>query len=119
MPFEQFLADAGYDSEVNPRYCRGDLHVDSPISAKERRSAHVVATTPLRREMVRRLGEPGVGADCVAYRQRWKVETVMSAVKRRHGEALTAKLDQTQRAQALLRGPTGNLQRLVRLDAIA
>jgi hypothetical protein len=69
--------------------------------------------------MIRRLGKPGVEADRVAYRQRWKVETVMSVVKRRHGEALTAKLDQAQRAQALLRGLTYNLQRLVRLGATA
>jgi hypothetical protein len=76
-----------------------------------------VATTPLRLEMVRRLGEPGVAADRAAYRQRWKAETVMSVVKRRCGEALTAKLDEMQRAQALLRGVVYNVQRLVRLGA--
>ena len=41
----------------------------------------------------------------------------MSVMKRRHGEALTARLDPTQRVQALLRGLTYNLQRLVRLAA--
>ncbi|WP_043341668.1 transposase [Belnapia moabensis] len=119
MPFEQLLADAGYDSEANHRHCREGLGVDSLIPAKKRRSARVVATTPLRQEMVRRLGKPDVEADRVAYRQRWKVETVMSVVKRCHGEALTAKLDPTQRVQALLRGLTYNLQRLVRLGAPA
>jgi transposase len=119
MPFKQLLADAGYDSEANHRHCREALGVDSLIPAKKRRSARVVATTPLRQEMVRRLGKPGVAADRVAYRQRWKVETVMSVVKRRHGEALTARLDPTQRLQALLRGLTYNLQRLVRLGASA
>ncbi|MBL6082846.1 transposase, partial [Belnapia sp. T18] len=78
MPFEQLLADAGYDSEANHRHCREGLGVDSLIPAKKRRSARVVATTPLRQEMVRRLGKPGVEADRIAYRQRWKVETVMS-----------------------------------------
>jgi hypothetical protein len=43
----------------------------------------------------------------------------MSAVKRRCGEALTARLDETQRAQALLRGVVYNVQRLVRLAAAA
>ena len=43
----------------------------------------------------------------------------MSVVKRRHGEALTAKLDPTQCAQALLRGLTYNLQRFVRLGTPA
>ena len=32
------------------------------------------------------------------------IETVMSVVKRRWGEALSARLDDTQQAQALLRG---------------
>ena len=69
--------------------------------------------------MVRRLGKPGVEADRVACRQRWEVETIRSVVKRRHGEALTARLDPTQRIQALLRALTYNLQRRVRLGATA
>jgi hypothetical protein len=72
MPFGQLLADTGYDSEANHRHCREDLGVDSLIPAKKRRSARVAATTPLRREMVRRLGEPGVEADRIARRRRWR-----------------------------------------------
>lgn len=94
MPFEQLLADAGNDGEANHRHCREGLGVDSLIPAKKRRSARVIATTPLRQETVRQLGKPGVEAGRVAYRQKSSVETVMSFVKRRHGEALTAKLDQ-------------------------
>jgi len=119
MPSEQLLADAGYDSEANHRHCREGLGVDSLIPAKKRRSARVIATTRLRQEMARRFGKPGVEADRVAYRQRWKVEAVTSVVKRRHGEALAVRLDQTQRVQALLRGLTYNLQRLVRLGVPA
>jgi hypothetical protein len=119
LPFDQLVADAGYDSEANHRHCRGTVGADSLIPAKSRRSARVVATAPLRREMVRRLGVPGVEADRAAYRRRWQVETVMSVVKRRCGEALTARLDDTQRAQALLRGVAYNVQRLVRLAAPA
>jgi hypothetical protein len=119
MPFDQLLADAGYDSEANHRHCRETVGADSLIPARKRRSARVLATTPLRLEMVRRLGEPGVEADRAAYRQRWKVETVMSVVKRHCGEALTARLDETQRAQALLRGVAYNVQRLVRLGTAA
>ena len=48
-----------------------------------------------------------------------KAETVMSVVKRRCGEALTARLEDTQRAQALPRGVAYNVQRLVRLGAPA
>ena len=118
MPFDQLLADAGYDSEANHRYCRETLGVDSLIPAKKRRSVRVVATTPLRQEMVHRLGQPGVKADLTAYRQRWKVETVMSVVKRRCGKALTARIDDMQQAQALLRGVAYNVQRLVHLQTI-
>ena len=116
LPFERLVADAGYDSEANHRFCRERLGADSLIPAKKRRSVRVVATTPYRQEMVRRLGEPGDEGSRRAYRQRWKAETVMSVVKRRWGEALSARLDDTQRTQALLRGVVYNLNRLVRLD---
>jgi transposase len=116
LPFDRLVADAGYDSEANHRFCREVLGVDSLIPAKRRRSVRVVATTPYRLEMVRRLGEPGDEDARRAYRQRWKAETVMSVVKRRWGEALSARLDETQAAQALLRGVVYNLNRLVRLD---
>ena len=114
LPFDQLVADAGYDSEANHLFCRERLGVDSLIPAKKRRSALVPATTPLRREMLRRLaragGDPGSRQ---AYRQRWKAETVMSVTKRRWGDALSARLEATQRVQALLRGVVYNLSRLV------
>ena len=116
LPFERLVADAGYDSEANHRFCREDLGVDSLIPAKKRRSVRVIATTPYRQEMVRRLGEAGDEGSRRVYRQRWKAETVTSVVKRRWGEALSARLDDTQRTQALLRGVVYNLNRLVRLD---
>jgi hypothetical protein len=119
LPFERLVADAGYDSEANHRFCREDLGADSLIPAKKRRSVRVVATTPYRQEMVRRLGEPGDEEARRTYRQRWKAETVMSVVKRRWGGALSARLDDTQHAQALLRGLVYNLNRLVRLDYAA
>ena len=120
LPFERLVADAGYDSEANHRFCREQLRVDSLIPAKKRRSVRVVATTPYRQETVRRLGEPGGDGEARrAYRQRWKAETVVSVVKRRWGEALSARLDPTQAAQALLRGVVYNLNRLVRLDHAA
>jgi hypothetical protein len=65
MPYDQLIADAGYDSEANHRFCREELGVDSLIAAKKRRSATVVATTPYRQEMVRRLGKSGDPAETV------------------------------------------------------
>ena len=58
-PFDRLVADAGYDSEANHRFCRERLGVDSLIPAKKRRSAAVLATTPFRREMLRRLAKGG------------------------------------------------------------
>jgi hypothetical protein len=118
-PFETLVADAGHDSESNHRFCREDLGADGLVPAKERRSARVVATAPYRREVVGRLGEPGDGEARRAYRQRRKAETVMSVVKRRWGEALSARLDETQAARARLRGVVYNLNRLVRLGYAA
>ncbi len=72
MPFARLLADAGYDSEVNHRHCHEAIGTDSHIPAKKRRQARVVATTPLRREMVRRLAGPVMEADRSTYRRRWR-----------------------------------------------
>ena len=109
---ERLVADAGYGSEANHRFCREQLGADSLIPAKKRRSVRVTATTPYRQEMVRRLGEAGDGEARGSHRQRWKSETAMSVVKRRWGEALSARLDATQGAQALLRGVVHDLDRL-------
>ncbi len=64
----------------------------------------------LRREMVLRLADPGVETGRSTCWRRWKVETVTSAVQRRCGDALNARLDETQRARALLRGAAYDVQ---------
>ena len=74
------------------------------IPAKARRSRTVVAKTPYRKEMCRVLGEPGDPVVREQYQQRWKAETVMSAAKRKRGEALSARRDDLQEKQLLLRG---------------
>ena len=112
LPFDLLLADAGYDSEANHRFCREELNVESLIPAKKRRSVRVVATTPYRSLMVQALGSPGDRAKRRLYGQRWKAETLVSVVKRRWGEALAARLEAMQQLQALLRGLVYNLYRL-------
>lgn len=111
------LADAGYDCEANHVFCRERLGVHALIPAKTRR----FVSGPRRRyraEMVRSLGCATLGNEGEApalrtYRQRWLVETLMSVVKRKWGEALSARLPAMQRAQALVRGLVYNLYRLV------
>lgn len=59
LPCEQLLADAGYDCEVNHRFCREVLGVESLRRAKARRSKTVVAKAPYRKEIRRVHGDPG------------------------------------------------------------
>jgi hypothetical protein len=67
--------------------------------------------------MRRRLAKGGADPKARrAYGQRWKAETVMSVVKRKWGGALSARLEATQRAQALPRGLVYILERLTALD---
>lgn len=116
LPSGRPVADAGHDSEADRRLRREDLGVDGLIPAEERRPVRVAAATPHRREVVRRLGEPGGEEARRACRQRWKAGTVMSVAERRRGEAPSARLDETQAARALPRGVVHDPNRLVRLD---
>ncbi len=43
---------------------------------------------------------------------------MVSVVKRRWGETVSARLDATQEVQALLKGVVYNLNRLIRLDHV-
>lgn len=115
LPFRQLVADGGYDSEANHRYCREGLQAESLIPAHNRRGTR--AKTPYRRKMQRLLGVRGTklrGTDRARrdYGQRWKAETLMSVIKRKWGECLSARVASMQQLQALLRGVVYNLHRL-------
>ena len=117
VPGSTVLADAGYDCEANHVFCRERLGIHALIPAKTRR----FVAGPRRRyraEMVAALGCSTLGVEGRAgpvqtYRQRWLVETLMSVVKRKWGEALSARLPAMQERQALVRGLVYNLYRLV------
>jgi hypothetical protein len=57
LAFDRLLADAGYDSEANHRFCREELRIHSLIKAKSRRSKTVIVRTPYRSEMCRVLNK--------------------------------------------------------------
>lgn len=117
VPGALVLADARYDCESNHAFCRDRLGVRALIPAKTRR--YVAGPTGrYRAEMVAALGcstldVAGEAAPRKAYGQRWLVETLMSVVKRKWGERLTARLPSMQEVQALLRGLVYNVYRLV------
>ena len=107
--------DSLYDSEANHRYCREELKVENLIPAHNRRGTR--AKTPYRRKMQRVLGVPGTERHGTRrarhdYGQRWKAETLMSVIKRKWGECLSARDALMQQLQALLRGVVYNLHRL-------
>jgi hypothetical protein len=121
LAFGQLVADGGYDSEANHRYCREELQVESLIPAHNRRGGR--AKTPYRRQMQRLLGVPGTDKRGTKrarrdYGQRWKVETLMSVLKRKWGESLSARSILMQQLQALLRGVVFNLHRLTVLGVL-
>jgi hypothetical protein len=119
--FGQLVADAGYDSEANHRFCREELLVESLIPARNRRGTR--AQGPYRSKMQRLLGVPEAGRRGTArarrdYSQRWKAETLMSVLKRKWGECLSARDAFMQQLQALLRGVVYNLHRLTVLGVL-
>ena len=119
VPGALILADTGYDSERNHVFCREGLGLGALIPAKTRR--YVAGPRGrYRAEIVQALGCKTLGVEgqpsrLKTYRQRWLVETLMSVVKRKWGEALTARLPAKQHAQALIRGLVYNVYRLVLL----
>ena len=72
------LADAGYDSEPNHQYARGELALRTIIPPKAGRPTSKPASGYYRRLMQTRFDEE-------TYRKRAQVETVMSMIKRRQG----------------------------------
>lgn len=75
LPFARLLADGGYDSEANHRWWREDLGIESIIPPVAGRPARGLTRHPYRRQL--QLTFPRK-----AYGQRWKVETLISVVKR-------------------------------------
>jgi hypothetical protein len=107
LAFGQPVADGGYDSEANDRYCREELRAESLTPAHNRRGRR--ARTPYRRKMrrlpgVRGSDGRGTGRARRDYRRRRKAETLMSVLKRKWGECLSAVGVTMQRLQASLWG---------------
>jgi len=101
-PVGIILADAGYDSEANHRFARGELGVRSVMPARAGRSTAKLPTGRFRRRMTTRFPKK-------LYGQRAQVETVMSMLKRNFGEALSAKTYQAQMREIGLKVLTHNI----------
>ncbi|MBI3323378.1 MAG: transposase [Candidatus Omnitrophica bacterium] len=109
LPVHRLLADADYDSEPHHRWLRETCHIESIIPATRGRPGR--ARGIWRRRMQTHFPRRPYG-------QRWLAETVFSVVKRKFGEALTARRPWQQVKQAFLRGITYNLYRAVQLGLV-
>jgi transposase len=91
------LGDAGYDAEHNHRLCREELGVrQTVIRLNRRNTGRRWPKTPYRRAMRRRFERE-------LYNQRWHAESGFSQHKRRLGSALTARRDNAQGREVILR----------------
>lgn len=109
LPLHRLRADADYDSEPHHRWLRDTHGIESIIPATRGRPGR--ARGRYRRRMQRYFPRRKYGV-------RWMAETVFSVVKRKFGEALTARRPWQQVTQAFLRGITDNLYRAVQLGLV-
>ena len=84
---DTLLADAGYDAEWVHSFLRDELNIRSIIPPKIGRPTTKLPTGRHRRRMYYYFQRP---KEQRSYGQRWQVETVMSMLKRRLGETLSA-----------------------------
>jgi len=100
--FDQLLADAGYDSEYNHRFCREILGIRSTVIAYNSRRTRKLPSGKYRKQMAGNF-------DTKAYKNRWQVESVFSRNKRLLGSSLRARRDSTREDECLIRVLTHNL----------
>jgi len=101
--WDRLLADAGYDGELNHRFCREVLGMRSTIIAlNPRNRGRKWPMTPYRRQMKHRVNRQGYG-------QRWQIESSFSRNKRLLGSCLRARSEIAQERECLLRVLTHNL----------
>ena len=102
IPIGTLLADAGYDSESNHHYCREVLNIRTIIPPWHGRPTLKPAKGRYRRMMQTRFNRKQYG-------QRWQVETVMSMLKRRQGEATSGRSHHSRRRDMMLMAVTHNV----------
>ena len=110
ISIEQLLADSGYDSENNHRYCREELGIPSTIIAiNDRYYKGGPLQGRYRRQMKKHFPKRKFG-------QRWQVESVFSRFKRRLGYALRSQSHAARKVECLVRVLTYNLMILYLLS---
>jgi DDE family transposase len=105
------LADKGYDSESNHEYVHNVLGAESIIPARKNRSKDFKTRGKYRKEMKS-------GYDLDMYRQRNKVETVNSVIKRKMGDCVRARKVLNQNREILFMVMVYNIERSMKISLI-
>jgi hypothetical protein len=100
--FKQLLADGGFDSEFNHRFCREVLGIRSTLIGYNCRGFSRPPRGKYRRQMAEKF-------DKKSYGNRWQIESVISRNKRLLGSALRSRKDDSRERECLLRILSHNL----------
>jgi len=103
VAIDTLLADSGYDAEYNHQLCREEFGIRSTVIQVNDRNLKYGRTGGKHR---RRMKQQFPAA---SYRKRWHIESVFSRFKRRLGNALTARSNESRNSECLLRVLTYNL----------
>jgi Transposase DDE domain len=106
---DRIVADAGYDSEANHSFARGECSIRSIMPPKHGRPTTKPARGRYRRLMQTRF-------DVAAYRDRVQVETVISMLKRRLEAFVRGQSAWSQRRELRLKVLTHNVMILLRIE---
>ena len=103
ISIDTLLADSGYDAEYNHQLCREEFGIRSTvIQVNDRGLKYSRIGGRHRQRMQQRF-------PVASYRKRWHIESVFSRFKRRLGNALTARTNESRTCECLLRILTYNL----------
>lgn len=103
VSIDTLLADSGYDSEYNHQICREEFGIRSTvIQVNDRNLKYGCTGGRYRRRMKQRF-------PAASYRKRWHIESIFSRFKRRLGNALTARRNDSRTCECLLKVLTYNL----------
>jgi transposase len=103
ISIDTLLADSGYDAEYNHQFCREQFGIRSTvIQVNDRGLKYGRIRGNHRQRMKQRF-------PAASYRKRWQIESVFSRFKRRLGNTLTARKNESRTSECLLRVLTYNL----------
>jgi transposase len=103
LAIDTLLADSGYDAEYNHQLCRREFGIRSTVIQVNDRNLKYGRTGGEHRRRMKQL------FPAASYKRRWHIESVFSRFKRRLGNTLTARKDESRTSECLLRVLTYNL----------